>query len=81
MCEADSNLEYRRVNEEGGITASGYGEHRCRDYHKVFNFAEEWRVWEGKSAVAKTKISESQNVPNRVINYDYVSSRGDSKPP
>ena len=27
---------------------TGYGEHRCRDFERVFRFAEEWRVFEGK---------------------------------
>ena len=80
QCHADTNLEYRIVSETGNVGFTGYGEHRCRDFERVFRFAEEWRVYEGKDDSERVKISEGEMMPGRVIDYDYVSSRGDPEP-
>ena len=46
QCHADTNLEYRVVSGSGtgDVGFTGYGEHKCRDFERVFRFAEEWRV-------------------------------------
>ena len=80
QCQADTNLEYRVVSESGDAAFTGYSEHQCRDFEKVFRFAEKWRVYDGKNASQWIKISEEETTPGRVINYDYISSRGDSEP-
>lgn len=80
QCQADTNLEYRVAPETGGAAFTGYSEHRCRDFERVFRFAEKWRVYDGKNASEWIKISEEESIPGRVINYDYISSRGDPEP-
>lgn len=47
---------------------------------EIFSFAEKWRVYDGKNASKRIKISEEETIPGRVINYDYISSRGDPEP-
>ena len=54
--------------------------HQCRDYDQIHAFAEKWRVFNGQTVKERKKISEEENIPGRVINYDYVSSRGDHVP-
>ena len=76
QCHADTNLEFRTKD----ATFTGYGEHQCRDLDRVFSFAEEWRVYDGKDNNERIKISEAETIPGRVINYDYISSRGDPEP-
>ena len=39
----------------------------------MFRFAEEWRVYEGKEDEGEGVKVEN---PGRVINYDFVSSKG-----
>ena len=81
MCNADTNLERRTVNNMTGMSSvTGYGNHQCRDYDELFVFAERYRVWNGKSETEKKNISDDENVPGRVIHYDYLSSRGDAVP-
>lgn len=77
ICHADANLEYRVASESGDAAPTGYGEHQCQDFDALFDFAEAWRVWNGKSGAERAKISEQENPAGRVINYDYISSRGD----
>lgn len=78
QCHADTNLEYR-VSGTGDAAFTGYSEHQCREFDRVFRFAEEWRVYDGKNASERIKISEEETIPGRVINYDYVSSQRDPK--
>lgn len=81
MCHADTTMEYREEDKETRqLGTSGYSAHRCRDFRAAHDFAEEWRVWDGKNRPTQVKISEEENVPGRIINYDYVSSRGDLLP-
>lgn len=80
QCQVDTNLEYRVASGTGDAAFTGYSEHQCRDFEGEFRFAEQWRVYNGKDASEWIKISEEETVPGRVINYDYISSRGDSKP-
>ena len=80
MCHADTNLEYREEIEPGQIGTTGYGEHQCRNFQEARDFAEKWRVWNGKTPAERTKISEEENIPGRVIHYEYISSRGDRRP-
>ncbi|CAF9937248.1 MAG: hypothetical protein ALECFALPRED_007152 [Alectoria fallacina] len=80
QCHADTNLEFRVVSGTGDAAFTGYSGHRCRDFDRVFRFAETWRVYDGKNASERIKISEEETIPGRVINYDYVSSRGDPVP-
>ena len=79
QCHADTNLEYRVASGTGDAAFTGYSEHLCRDFDGVLHFAEKWRVYDGKNASERTKISE-EIMPGRIINYDYVSSRGDPEP-
>ena len=69
------NLEYRKRTESGVVGPSGYGEHKCKDYKEIFAFAEKWRVWNGKSSTEISEIAEDENIPGRVIKYDYASAR------
>ena len=80
QCHADTNLEFRVVAATGEAAFTGYGEHRCRDFERVVRFAEEWRVYDGKSDGERVRISREEMVHARVIHYDYVSSRGDAEP-
>lgn len=80
QCHADTNLEYRIASETGDAAFVGYAKHQCRDFDRVFRFAEEWRVYDGKSSSERIEISEEETIPGRVINYEYVSSRGDPEP-
>ena len=84
QCHADTNTEYRVLSPSGTGTRdvgfTGYGEHKCRDFERVFRFAEEWRVYEGKNESERVRVSEEEEmVRGRVIDYDYVSSRGDGE--
>lgn len=56
---------------------TGYSEHQCRDFERVFRFAEEWRVYEGKNGSERVRVSEGEGEMGvgRVIDYEYVSSR------
>ena len=59
----------KKKKEEAGFT--GYGEHQCRDFERVFRFAEEWRVYEGKNESRRVKVSEEEMMMHgRVIDYD-----------
>ena len=80
QCHADSNLEYRVPSGTRDVAFTGYGKHQCQDFDGVFCFAEKWRVYGGESASERVKISKAETIPGRVINYDYVSSRGDLEP-
>ena len=81
MCHADANLEYRKVNNKtGNLATPGDDIHYCKDFHELFDFAEKWRVYDGKSVSEKRKIEEDPMRSSRTIHYDYVSSRGDSVP-
>lgn len=80
QCHADTNLEFRVVSGTGDAAFTGYGEHLCRDLDRIFLFAEKWRVYDGKNASERIKISKEEVIPGRIINYDYVSSRGDPEP-
>ncbi|KAL6715743.1 hypothetical protein ACLMJK_006704 [Lecanora helva] len=79
MCNADANLEYRKVDPATGKLATpGDDVHLCRGFGELFYFAEKWRVYDGKSVSEKKRIKEDP--PGRTIHYDYVSSRGDAVP-
>jgi hypothetical protein len=86
MCHADTNLEYREVHPitgqigTSGYNPTGYNVHYCRDWNKLRDFVEKWRVWNGKDRPEQRRISEEENIPGRKINYDYISSRGDPVP-
>ena len=81
MCHADANLEYRKVDDATGRLATpGDGIHYCKGFHELFEFAEKWRVYDGKSVSEKRRIKEDQTGSGRTIHYDYVSSRGDLVP-
>ena len=81
MCNADTNLERRTEDKITGIiSVTGYGNHQCRNYDEHFEFAERYRVWNGKSEAEKKNISDDENVPGRIIHYGYLSSRGDAVP-
>jgi hypothetical protein len=80
ICNADPNLEYRQEISPGVLATLGDGMHQCRDYDQIHAFAEKWRVFNGQTVKERKKISEEENIPGRVINYDYVSSRGDPVP-
>lgn len=80
QCHVDTNLEFRVALGTRDAAFTGYGEHKCRDFDRVFRFAEKWRVYDGKNASEWIKISDEETIPGRVINYDYVSSRGDPEP-
>ncbi len=79
QCHADTNLEYR-VSGTGDAAFTGYSVHECRDFDRVFRFAEKWRVYDGKNSSERIKISEEDTTPGRVINYDDVSSLGHPEP-
>ena len=79
MCNADANVEYRKVDEvTGRVETPGDGVHLCRGFGEMFYFAEKWRVFDGKSVGEKRRIVEDEL--GRTIHYDYVSSRGDPVP-
>ena len=81
MCHVDTNLEHREQDEgTDQIGTSGYSQHQCRNFDEAFAFAEKWRVWNGKSRPEQARITDEENIPGRIINYDYVSSRGDPVP-
>ena len=80
QCHVDTNLEYQVVSETGHAAFTGYGEHQCRDFERGFRFAEKWRVYDGKNASERIKISDEEAIAGRVINYGYISSRGDPEP-
>ena len=69
-CLADTNVEQRSISKSGREMFSSNGKHQCRDSAGVFAFAEEWRVWNGKTFQERENISEAENVPGRIINYD-----------
>ena len=51
MCNADPNPERTQPNPidpSAVVVASGWGEHKCRNYDEIFQFAEKWRTREGK---------------------------------
>ncbi|KAK3175111.1 hypothetical protein OEA41_002357 [Lepraria neglecta] len=80
MCHGDTNLEYREEDEETGeVGTSGYGTHQCQNFAELYDFAEKWKVWKGKRRPEQERITE-EKIPGRVINYGYVSSRGDPVP-
>lgn len=80
ICNADPNIEYRQEDSEGNLQTLGDGIHQCRNYDQIHAFAEKWRVFNGQTLAEKEYIDEEENIPGRVINYDYVSSRGDKLP-
>ena len=81
MCHGDTNLEYREEDEETGeVGTSGHGTHQCQHFAELYDFAEKWKVWKGKRRPEQERIMEEENIPGRVINYGYVSSRGDPVP-
>ena len=81
MYNEDTNIELRfKDKETGTVGASAYGDDRCKNYDEVFTFAKRFRIWNGKTKAEQQKISEDENVPGRIIHYDYLSSRGDAVP-
>lgn len=82
ICNGDANLEYREADPATGVLSTpGYSLHHCRDFAKLYHFAERWRVWNGKNRSEQTKVEEGDDVAVRAkIYYDYVSSRGDAAP-
>ena len=81
MCHGDTNLEYREIKEKTGeVGTSGYTEHHCRNFKELHDFAEGWRVWNGKNRPEQERITEDENIPGRKINYLYCSSCGDDPP-
>lgn len=79
MCQADTNLEYRQYDKTlDQLETPGWGEKHCRDFEGLFEFAEKWRVYNGKSPQERGKIEE--DALGRDLHYDYVSSRGDPLP-
>ena len=79
MCNADANLEYRKVNAATGrLETPGDDIHSCRNFTHAFDFAEKWRVYDGKSVSEKTRVGEERL--ERKVHWDFVSSRGDAIP-
>ena len=75
MCHGDTNLEYREVKEDTGeIGTSGWTLHHCRNYKQLHDIAEKWKVWKGKARPEQQRITQEENVPGRVINYNYIST-------
>ncbi len=71
QCHTDTNLEFRKTSETGEVGFTGYGEHRCRDFDAVVRFAEEWRVFDGKSD------GEEEMVREGAVEYDFTERMGD----
>jgi len=79
MCNADANLEYRKVDPvTGRLETPDDGVHLCRGFEELSYFAEKWRVFDGKTVSEKRRIKGDEL--GRIIHYDYVSSRGDPVP-
>ena len=69
MCSVDSNLERRVFYENEPNQAKGWGLHHCRDYSRLKTFAEEWRVWDGKTPPEKVPVTDPEVLKDRVIYY------------
>lgn len=67
MCTADSNVERRVFYENEPNQNQGWGLHHCRDYNKLKDFAEEWRVWDGKTPSEKVSVTDPEVLKGRVI--------------
>ncbi|MCJ1272624.1 hypothetical protein MMC21_000410 [Puttea exsequens] len=80
ICNADPNIEYRNETKPGVFQTLGDGQHQCRNFDEIKAFAEKWRVYNGQTVQERTEISTEENIPGRVIHYDYLSSRGDPVP-
>ena len=79
MCNADANLEYRKVDPASDrVETPGDDVHLCRGFGELFHFSEKWRVYDGKTVSQKRRIKDDEL--GRTIHYDYVSSRGDMLP-
>ncbi|KAL9577590.1 MAG: hypothetical protein Q9203_007403 [Teloschistes exilis] len=69
MCSADPNMERRIFFESEPNMAPGWGLHHCRDYSRIKDFAEEWRVWDGKTPPEKRPVTSPEVLKGRVIYY------------
>lgn len=69
MCNADTNLENRVVNENGLKETPGWDVKRCRDYSKTRAWAQSWRAFDGKIPSQKQEITDPDTLRGRVINY------------
>ena len=81
VCHGNTDSEYREEDEETGeVGTSGYGTHQYQNFAELYDFAEKWKIWKGRRRPEQERITEEENIPGRVINYGYVSSRGDLVP-
>lgn len=62
MCNADANLESNL--EDDDPTDAGFEKdrpHQCKDYNALFEFAEKWRAFDGKSQATKTELKHEKS--------------------
>ena len=79
MCNADANIEYRHYNDTlDRLETTGWDKKQCRDFSALFDFAEHWRVYSGKTPHERTRLEMDKL--GRVLHYDFVSTRGDLTP-
>ena len=69
MCNADTNIEYHIVDEQGLMTAPGWDVKRCRDFDRTLEWAQEWRAFDGKIPSMKQEIVDPEILKDRVIVY------------
>ena len=75
MCCGDTNLEWRELDSKTGrARTSGHTVHQCRNFRELFEFAENWRVWNGKKRSEQTPISPDDDaIVREKIDYDLIS--------
>ena len=69
MCNADTNVEYRVVREDGVKETPGWDVKRCRDFDAARKWAQEWRAFDGKIPSTKHEITDPDILRGRVIDY------------
>lgn len=67
MCNADTNIEYRVVREDGLKETPGWDVKRCRDFAGILAWAQENRAYDGKIPSQRQEITDPESLHGRVI--------------
>ncbi|CZR64194.1 uncharacterized protein PAC_14092 [Phialocephala subalpina] len=77
LCHADTNLEYTQHSRSERGAMAGFDTktpHMCRDYSKVFQFAERWRVYDGKDMGERRPIENEEGREIHYVDLEEVNS-------
>ena len=69
MCNGDTNVEQRIVQEIRPAHTPGWDTKRCRDYDALKDWAQKWRAFDGKIPSEKGEITDKDALNGRVIVY------------